>query len=49
MNPSLLFRREINRHGVLLPLFVVFRVQENGPSGGRTKGLNREQPVGGSG
>ena len=26
LNPSLLFRRKINRHGVLVPLFVVFSV-----------------------
>src|SRR2546429_9441751 len=33
LNPALLFRREMNRHGLLLPRFVIVRLGEKLPSG----------------
>ena len=48
LNPSLLFRHKMNRHGVLLPVFVVFSVGENGPSGKSDKGsLSAREETGG--
>ena len=38
LNRSLLFRRAMNGHGVLRPVFVVFGVGEHGPSGKSQKG-----------
>jgi hypothetical protein len=38
VKPSLLFRREMNRHGVLLSVFVVFRVRGKRAAGKSNKG-----------